>query len=136
MPAEATEIIFDWNFFSEEFIEYCGAVYQDTFTVSLTDPMDPGNTVTLFQIMIDDLCGPPSFVGDDIVYKNPKVFPVSVSFDQGDVWATGWKSHVATIPTSLTDKVVELTFSCSDVGDSIYDTAILIDHIELIGVEP
>jgi len=118
LPMVAEQIAFDWNYFSEEFQEYCGDIYQDAFAVSLTEADSPANTVMLLLRTVDDLCG--------------SVHPVPTSFDQGDVWATGWRTATTTIPASLRGKKVVLQFYTTDVGDSIYDTAVLLDRIQLL----
>ncbi len=113
-------VSFDWNFFSEEFKEYCGSIYQDSFNVTICE-IDYStnaqiNCSTLFNRKVDDLCS--SVVKSD------------VSFDRGDVWMTGWQKENLNI-TGYAGKKVNLTFSAHDVGDSIYDTAVLIDNIKI-----
>lgn len=122
LPAGTSTLEFDWAFLSEEFLEYCNDIYQDTFTVRISEVGNPGNTAVLFNTFVDDLCD--------------EVSAESVSFDQGDVYGTGWRSKKAEIPASLAGKKVRLSFECSDVGDSIYDTAILIDDIKVKTVNP
>lgn len=106
-----------WNFQSEEFLEYVGSQFQDAFVVTMVDADDPANQATVQSDTIDSLAG--------------GVSHVSNSFDQGDVYATGWRTTTFTIPPSLRGKRVRLTFSANDVGDSIYDTAVLIDDVKL-----
>lgn len=114
---DAATISFDWNFFSEEFLEWVGSQYQDSFTVSLAEVDNPANNVTLLHETVDSLAS--------------GVSPVANSFDRGDVYATGWRALSQPIPASLQGKQVELKFFTTDVGDSIYDTAVLIDNIEI-----
>lgn len=118
---EAANISFDWNFFSEEFMEWVGSQYQDTFSVTITEVDNPGNTATLLHETIDTLSG--------------QVGQVANSFDRGDVYATGWRTVSQAIPASMQGKQVELTFFATDVGDSIYDTAVLIDNIEIVATK-
>ncbi|MCB9897302.1 MAG: hypothetical protein H6825_04800 [Planctomycetes bacterium] len=118
LPADATLLVFDWDFFSEEFLEWCGSIYQDRFIVTMTAVDPPGAPVTLFETEVDALCG--------------SVHPADVSFDEGDVHTTGWQSSAVDIPAAFAGTAVRLTFSCTDVGDSIYDSAILIDQIEIV----
>jgi hypothetical protein len=72
---------------------------------------------------------------NNLLYKTvdalcSSVFAVSFSFDRGGVYSTGWlNASLPIIPASLAGKSVKLTFSAGDVGDSIYDTAVLIDNI-------
>ncbi|HCH59395.1 MAG TPA: hypothetical protein DEV73_02140 [Candidatus Zambryskibacteria bacterium] len=103
----SVKLRYDWNYFSEEFLEFCGSIYQDYFTVSLL-----GTTVQYNDV--DSLCG--------------SVFSSDVSFDKGGVYNTGWQSKEVDV-TSLAGQSGELIFSAGDVGDSIYDTAILIDNV-------
>jgi hypothetical protein len=117
LGSEDATISFDWNYFSEEFLEFCGSQFQDAFVVTLTDAEDAANQVVLLNRKVDDLCG--------------EVSAVSNSFDQGDVYATGWRGFSQAIPGSLVGKRVILKFYATDVGDSIYDTAILIDDIRI-----
>jgi len=130
LPKSATQIAFDWHFNSEEFIEWCGSPFQDTFAVELeTD----GGTNLLFQRTIDSLCG--------------SVLPTGLAFDQSGpgcvpdsendctVWGTGWQSQaldIAALATANDGKGVTLRFRAHDVGDSIFDSAILLDRIRIV----
>lgn len=114
---DKSKISFDWNFFSEEFMEWVGSKYQDSFTVTLSEVDNATNTVTLLNKTIDGLAG--------------EVSKVSNSFDQGDVYATGWRTADVVIPESLRNKCVKLQFYATDIGDSIFDTAVLIDNIQI-----
>lgn len=125
MPANAQDLKFSWNYSSEEFVEYCNSVYQDTFTVSLCE-LDPNTEAplgcqTLFFKNVDSLCG--------------SVSPVGFSFDQGGVYSTGWLNQTIPVPASMVGKTVKLTVSAGDVGDSIYDTAVLVDGFEITKTE-
>jgi len=117
LSSGATGLSFDWNFISEEFVEYCGSIYQDYFTVSLRDTVT-NESVTLLSTWVDALCG--------------DVFEVGFGFDKGDAYATGWNGFSGAIPASMQGHKVELTLAASDVGDSIFDTAILIDDIQVV----
>src|SRR5262249_49879660 len=105
----------DWNFFSEEFKEYCGSQYQDYFHVTF------GGT-DLQKTTVDDLCYDP---GTTLVHVD------GLKFDVGDVWKTGWKSQSIDV-TALAGTTDVLTFAAGDVGDSIYDTVILVDRMRLV----
>jgi hypothetical protein len=111
---ESLTLHFDWNFFSEEFMEWCGSDYQDFFyVVAIVD----GAETTLMHYTLDDLCGSVSAVG--------------VSFDQGDVYSTGWRSTSLPLPTVPEGSSLVISFRAGDVGDSVYDTAILIDDVRI-----
>ena len=77
-------------------MEYGGTIYQDAFIVSITEIGNPDNNVTLISETIDSLAS--------------VVSPVTNSFDQGDVYATGWNLFSLSIPASLLGKKVELKF--------------------------
>ncbi len=112
---------FAWNYSSEEFKEYCDSVYQDTFTVQMCE-IDPATEAelscnVLLHQTVDSLCS--------------MVFGVGFSFDQGGVYSTGWLNATLPVPDSLAGKSTKIKFSAGDVGDSIYDTAVLIDDIRV-----
>lgn len=111
LPAGMTKIKlkYKWNFFSEEFMEFVGSVYQDYLDVSM---------------------GGTSWQHDTIDSLASSVTVSDVSFDRGGVYNTGWRTADIDI-TSLAGQGVVLTFAAGDVGDSIYDTAVLIDDIQI-----
>ena len=115
LPVGATKMTleYDWNFFSEEFLEYCNSQYQDFFQVSF------GPTV-LQLTKIDDLCA-----------DQGSLSPADVAFDKGDVHMTGWRTQSVDI-TALAGTTDVLTFAAGDVGDSIYDTVILVDNARVV----
>jgi hypothetical protein len=118
-PANAATFEFDWNFFSEEFLEYVGSQYQDGFVVTLENAKDGSDLTTVYNETIDSINA--SFA----------LAKTSNGFDRGDVYATGWKHFSVAFPAALAGKPVRLKFRTFDVGDSIYDTAILIDQVKL-----
>lgn len=130
LPGDAETLDFSWNFSSEEFVEWCGSQYQDFFSVTIYTDSGPQN---LFYRNVDSLCG--------------SVFATALAFDQSGagcepndnndctVWSTGWLSaslDVSAIAAANEGKAVELVFSAGDVGDSVFDSAILLDNIEVI----
>jgi hypothetical protein len=112
LPPGATKLTlyYDWNFFSEEFNEFCGSKYQDSFEVSF-------GPTSLQSTKIDDLCG--------------SVVPADVSFDKGDVHMTGWISQAVDV-TLLAGTTGVLRFGAEDKGDSIYDSVILVDRVRVV----
>lgn len=111
LPPGATKLTlsYDWNFFSEEFIEYCGSQFQDSFEVDFDETI-------LQSTKIDDLC--------DVVVPDP------IAFDRGDVYTTGWLSQAIDV-TPFAGTTTSLQFGARDVGDSIYDSVILVDDVRL-----
>jgi hypothetical protein len=105
---------YDWNFFSEEFLEYCGSQFQDFFQVSFGDDV-------LQATKIDDLCNDPGTT----------LTPADVAFDKGDVYMTGWRTQTVDV-TAFAGTTATLTFAAGDVGDSIFDTVILVDDARIV----
>ena len=106
-----------WNFLSEEFLEYVGSIYQDYLNISITDG---SQTKMLFSKTIDDFANQ---------YTLTQVSPTIV-FDRGDVYMTGWQTSTFDI-SQFHGKTVTLIIETGDIGDSIYDSATLLDEITI-----
>jgi len=143
IPADKQAIKFYWKFFSEEFKEWCGSSYQDTFQATVTGSQ---GKLTLVNVKIDDLC----FYDDGSCQNCPNpgkgncecgsqylgLKASDVSFDQGGVFNIKWQSNHNNKDTGSWDITpfagagpVQLKFFSSDAGDSIYDTVILVDSV-------
>ena len=109
---------FNWNFLSEEFLEYVGSQYQDYFKVLLYD--QNGVEHILFSKSIDDIAA-----GYELTNVSPEIV-----FDQGGVYGTGWLNLNLDL-SAYAGQHVTISFAASDIGDSIYDTAILLDNITI-----
>jgi hypothetical protein len=116
LPPGATTMTleYDWKFYSEEFLEYCTSQFQDYFRVSFGD-------TELQKTAILELCN--NAVAVDLQ-------PADVAFDQGDVHMTKWL-HSSVDITSLAGSTGTLVFAAGDVGDSYYDTVILVDDVRI-----
>lgn len=131
-----TELCFYWKFYSEEFKEYCGSSFMDTFMATLKS--DIQNT-TMVNVYIDSLCpydcngGSPCEPGSPSCKcgKDWKTLSqADVNFDQGGVWMTPWQKSCTDVSgLANKDKKVDLTFFATDKGDSIFDTVILLDQV-------
>ena len=113
IPEGATTLSFDYNVVSEEPLEFVGSIYDDQFEAALSTA--GGGLLLAFEsINTSAWYGPISGInfygGDDTVYE------------------TGWK-HAAFDVSGLVGQSVKLIFHTWDNGDSIYDTAALIDKI-------
>ena len=129
-PGAVKKIRFHWKAYSEEFTEYCGSQYQDILTVALSAG---GSTQVFFQRTVDNLC--PTTACETCGSHFVGLEQADVSFDQGDVWMTGWQQaelDVAGFVAGASGGDVEVRFYITDVGDSIYDTAFLLDAVELV----
>ncbi|HEX2788005.1 MAG TPA: choice-of-anchor L domain-containing protein [Ignavibacteria bacterium] len=113
-----------WNFLSEEFLEFINSQFQDFFQISVTKP--DGVEVILYRKTIDEIA---AMFG--ATQQNPgslvRVSP-GIVFDQGDVYMTNWQTLTLNV-TAFRGMIINIKFSAGDVGDSIYDTAILLDEI-------
>lgn len=133
VPNNANTIEIKWNFLSEEFLEYIGTAYQDKFSIVLQN--DYFGEEILLSKTIDGIAAAfgakaptteiPEGVPGDLIAVSPDIV-----FDHGNVYMTGWQSSSFDIK-SYRGKCVTLIFRCTDVGDSIYDTAILIDDVKI-----
>jgi hypothetical protein len=114
IPTWAKTITFKYNVVSEEPMEWVGSPYDDQATVEITG--DAGTS----QLAAESV--------------NTSVWlPISgIDFAGGDstVFQTGWKTIVADV-TAYQGKFVTLSIRCWDSGDSIYDTAMVIDAIKI-----
>ena len=133
VPDKANSLELEWNFLSEEFLEYIGSAYQDKFSIVLQSE-EFGEEILLSRT-IDGIAA--QFGASKPDTENPEGIPgdlINVSpdivFDQGGVYMTGWQQESFDI-VSYRGKCVTLILRSSDVGDSIYDTAILLDDIKI-----
>lgn len=122
------KMTFWWKFYSEEFKEYCGSSYQDSFRAEL---VAAAGKKTIVNAKVDDLCDKASCgfsSGCGSQYKG--LDPADVSFDQGGVFMTPWVKAEADVAPFVANGNVTLKLFATDVGDSVYDTVILVDKID------
>lgn len=127
IPEDAKQLQFDWNFLSEEFLEYIGSRYDDPFRVCLTMKDDTSRTeVMLLNIDVNKIAE--DF--DASVNEEGKLTKVSpdIVFDRGDVYMTGWQKSISNI-SEYAGRNVTLNFSVRDARDTIYTTVVLLDNI-------
>ncbi|PSV53614.1 choice-of-anchor L domain-containing protein [Photobacterium sp. GB-1] len=117
LDKNVTTLNFDWKFYSEEFLEYCGTGFDDSFTLNVCE--EGTTNCASFETSVNKLC------------ENQEVLVESdVSFDQGGVYNTPWIKEQLDV-SALANKRVKLTIEAIDKGDTEYDSAILIDNIEV-----
>jgi hypothetical protein len=126
LPSNASQLKISWNFLSEEFLEYIGSQFQDRFQVVLD--VEGTGEVVLFSKTIDGIAA--DFGASKENPGNLIAVSPGIVFDKGDVYMTGWQSSTFDI-SAHKGKCVTLILRCTDVGDSIYDTAILLDQISI-----
>lgn len=115
VPSAASMIRFQYNFVSEEPMEYVGDAYDDSFCAQIVK-------------------------GGSLVYNNTyesintsNWFPADgVNFIGGDTTAfqTGWKTVEIDV-SAYRNEVITLCFVVYDVGDEKYDSACLLDNVVL-----
>ncbi|MEL6132011.1 MAG: choice-of-anchor L domain-containing protein, partial [Bacteroidota bacterium] len=126
VPASSTQLEVCWEFLSEEFLEYIGSQFQDRFSIVIMD--EEGNQDILLSKTIDQMAqdfGASSSIAGSLTSVSP-----AIVFDRGGVYTTNWQASTFDI-SQYQGKIVTLTIAVGDVGDSIYDTAILLDCISL-----
>lgn len=122
-PSGASCLAFDFQFMSEEYPEYLGKQYNDIFTAELNE--------SKFELNGNQVSSPYNFAFDT------KGKPISINtVDTGWAPNNGWgamngttDSLTATTPiTKDTNGNMTVILSIQDIGDSIYDSAALIDN--------
>ncbi|MCO4760798.1 MAG: hypothetical protein KC502_04795 [Myxococcales bacterium] len=123
------KLSFWWKFFSEEFKEFCGSKYQDAFRAEL---VASAGKKTIVNVKVDDLCQKGCYKGGNSCggqYKG--LTAADVSFDQGGVYMTPWVKAEVDIGPFAGNGNVNLRLFTTDVGDSVYDTAVLVDKVDI-----
>ena len=115
-----------YNFLSEEFLEFINSQFQDFFEIKIIK--SDGSSVVLYRKTIDEIAAQFGATQEDpgqLISVSP-----GIVFDQGGVYMTGW-DNLSFDVTQFRGETVVLVLSAGDVGDSIYDTAILLDEISV-----
>ena len=119
VPADLNCATLDFAFYSEEFPEYVGSVFNDTFTAEL------GGT----DLVISDtqVIAPLNFAFDTEgnVMSINTVFGVAA--DTGTTYDGGTSRLRAQTPVTP-GAIIDIVFSVQDLGDSIYDSAVFLDR--------
>jgi hypothetical protein len=122
----ATTLKVKWNFLSEEFLEWIGSNYQDYFTIEIIK--DDGSVVYLYSRTIDGFAteyGATTTDPGQLIGVSP-----GIVFDKTSVYMTGWNSSEFDV-TAYRGTTITIVFLIGDVGDSIYDSACLLDDISI-----
>ena len=121
-----TEASFYWKLASEEFKEWCGTMFQDTFEATMEGSE---GLLTLASMAVDDLCPPEDCVNCGNQYEG--LTQCDFLLDQGDCWMTTWRPAKVDVTQLAGMGAVTLRFYATDVGDSLYDSVILLDTVKL-----
>jgi len=125
IPDYVAQVSLYWKLYSEEFKEWCGSEYMDTFQATLES--DAGS-ITLVDTWIDALCPPGECFNCGSQFTS--LTASDVEFDQGDVWNIEWQKVEQNAAALAGAGPVTLRFFTGDVGDSIYDTVVLVDTVK------
>ena len=111
------KLIFTYDVYSEEPMEYVGSMFDDKFLVQIKEL----ETGVKYEVVVESV-------------NNSEWYSVTgVNFDGGDLttYHTGKKVCTIGIPEELYGKSIEVSFLVCDVGDSAFDTAVVIDDVKL-----
>ncbi len=121
-----SNLVLKWNFLSEEFLEYIGSQYQDFFQVSVVK--SDGSRIVLFRKTVDQIAAQFGATKQDpgqLISVSPQIV-----FDRGGVYMTGWQSLTLDV-APYRGQTITIDLEAGDVGDSIFDTAILMDELSI-----
>ena len=116
MPLNAYGLLLWYDVISEEPLEYVGKKYDDTAEIRISVPD-----------------GPSAVIARETVNSSDWQPIEGIDLPGGDktVYHTGWKNRVFVVDDAYQGKTVVLEVNCWDVGDSAFDTAIIVDKVEL-----
>ena len=129
IPANANCLGFDFAFYSEEFPEFVGSPFNDTFTAEIG-----GTDLSI----ITDVLGFPNVVAPlnfafgavgEIMSVNTAFGVVSPTLSTYDGMTPLLRATTPVTPSSTT----QVVFTVQDLGDSIYDSAVFIDNFFVSG---
>jgi hypothetical protein len=114
VPNGATTLTFNYDFISSEFDEYVGTKFDDNFTVSVIGPLDSFTGVVTSVNMIGTEASIP------ISLTSPEL---------QDSDHTDW--NIFSVDIENFGSPLTITFTVTDVGDSLYTSVVLLDDIKL-----
>ncbi len=147
VPPNVTGFSFDFLFLSAEYPEYVCSEYNDTFYALVTGEPQLGTVLT--NITYDDVV--PEMSVNSVLFLPPPNLTVDLSgtgYEVPDSSATCWSEPVpgCTVPNPCPEYIgsttgwlrttapatsgatIHLSFSTHDEGDSIFDSAVVIDN--------
>ncbi|MCA9675120.1 MAG: putative metal-binding motif-containing protein [Kofleriaceae bacterium] len=131
VPSNAQAVAYDFNFMSAEFPRWVCSDYDDTFLAILDSSQFHGN------ISFDDAGRPVTINVGFFDVCQPGAGPACTGAAElagtgfQSYGGTGWLHTIAPVPPGET---ITLTFHLFDEGDSIWDSLVLIDNFQWLGV--
>lgn len=128
-PAAAKCLAFDFQFLSEEYPDYVGSSYNDIFTAELItrNPLE-----SEFYMEGDQVIAPLNFAYDaegNYISINTVLGLSETTGGTGMNGATAPLVAVTPIKQDTSTDPVAVILSIQDIGDSVYDSAVLIDNL-------
>jgi Ca2+-binding RTX toxin-like protein len=126
VPANSSSVSFDWKFYSEEYPEFVGSIFNDAFLVeagSSNYVLSGANITAPNNVAFDQ--------NNELISVNTSGFLAMTAAEaEGTTYdaATPKLNTVAPVPSGAASLV--LVFSVFDMGDSIYDTTVLLDNVK------
>lgn len=136
VPETMNCFTFDFGFFSEEWPDWYGSEFNDTFIAELGPP----GAASTFAIVGDEVQAPNNIAFD----PDGNVLDVNsgFGFDPGnpnpDTGTTydGSSGALSASAVAEPDTTIEIVFSVMDLGDSILDSAVFLDNFRWSNVPP
>ncbi len=116
LDSGAKKLSLTYNIISEEPTEYIGSGYDDKFFVEVLNAHGE-----VLKIAANETVNSSTWI------------PVNgIDFEDGDdtVYQTGWKNVECDL-SDLQDQIITIRFVVFDVGDSLFDTAAVVDNVRL-----
>ena len=129
VPSDANCAAVNFAFFTEEHPEFNKTFYRDVFTAEVGG--------TALEITEAEVSSPLNFAHTSdgkVISSNTQNNQFSISTNVGTTYDGA--SPLLTIQTSVTpEQETEFVFSIQDVGDSVYDSAVLLDNFRFSNTE-
>jgi hypothetical protein len=128
VPAGAKFWAVDWKFLSEEFPEFVGSPYNDAFFIETPD----SNIIITDNIALSNRNVAYDPFGSRVSINTTGATGMTSANAAGTTYdgATATLTTAARIPDGATQ--VTIVFSVTDLGDSIYDTAVFLDNFRFL----
>ena len=128
VPSGSTRWAVDCKFLSEEYPEYVGTVFNDTFLIE--------TPVSNFTIAGATVSAPNNVAFDQeghlVSVNTTGVVGMSAANAVGTTYDGATATLTASAPIPSGASTVTLVFSVMDLGDSIYDTTVFLDNFQFI----
>jgi cysteine-rich repeat protein len=142
IPPSIKRMSFDYTFLSAESPEFVGSQFNDTFTATVSDALGANRLITSNSVNIapfhpasDTSVGACPF---QLYVDNPAgvntVFNLP-GFAQVDAGTTGYVHVDVPISSGPAGGPVTVTFDIRDLGDGIFDSAVILDNVQFSVLE-